>query len=353
MKGSIIMARKYTLTEESCIVRNKTLYRIKAEKDFGNVKKGDLGGFIEKEANLSHTGKAWVYDNAQVFDNAQVLDNACIYNNACIQNSARVFGEASVYDNATISDRARVYDNAQVRNKAKIYNSARVSGEARIYDNVDIFGHSNVFGNAVIYDNARIYDRAAIYGNAHIYDRADVYGDTHISDNARIYGNAHVYGDTNIYGNAYIFESANVFGNAIVFGDARVCELANVQYSRLNTDLREDLKASLRCQCNLIPENDKVIAYKVVHKNLHSLYTEKFVYEIGKIAVCENPAENNASCAAGLHFSNLTYWDNEATERFDNLVYLKAEIDLKDIITVQCGKIRCRKAKILSKIDIF
>lgn len=353
MKGSIIMARKYTLTEESCVVRNKTLYRIKAEKDFGDVKKGDLGGFIETEANLSHTGKAWVYDNAQVFDNARVLDNACIYNNSCIRDSACVFGEAKVYDNATVHDRARVYDNAQVRNKASIYNSARVSGEARIYDNADILGNANVFENAVIYDNARIYDRAAIYGNAHIYGRADVYGDTHISDNARICGNAHVFGDTRVFGNAYIFEIASVFGKAIVCGDARVCERASVQYSQLKTDLREDLKASLRCQCNLIPEGDKVIAYKVVHKNLHSLYDDNFIYKIGEIAFCINPREDNSSCAAGLHFSNLTYWDNEANERLDNLVYLKAEINLEDIITVQNGKIRCRKAKILSKIDIF
>ena len=347
------MARKYTLTEESCIVRGKTLYRIKAEKDFGDVKKGDLGGFIETEANLSHIGKAWVYDNAKVFDNAQVYDNACIYNDACIRHSACVFREAKVYDNAIVHDGARVYGNAQVRNRASIYNDARVSGEARIYDNADIFGNANVFGSADIYENARIYGNAVIYDDVDIYDRAEVYGDAWISGNARIADNARVYGDTRVFGNAYIFESASVFGKAIVYGDARVGERASVQYSQLKTDLREDLKASLRCQCNLIPENDKVIAYKVVNKNLSSLCDKNFIYKIGKVAVCENPAENNASCAAGLHFSNLTYWDNEATERLDNLIYLKAEIDLKDIITIQNGKIRCRRAKILSKIDIF
>jgi conserved domain protein len=29
------------------------LYRVEALKDFGNVKKGSIGGFIEKEDNLS------------------------------------------------------------------------------------------------------------------------------------------------------------------------------------------------------------------------------------------------------------------------------------------------------------
>ena len=35
---------KYKLTEESIVIYNKTLYRIEALKDFGDVKKGDKGG---------------------------------------------------------------------------------------------------------------------------------------------------------------------------------------------------------------------------------------------------------------------------------------------------------------------
>lgn len=39
--------KKYKLTEETIIVIDKSLYRIEALKDFGNVKKGDKGGFVE------------------------------------------------------------------------------------------------------------------------------------------------------------------------------------------------------------------------------------------------------------------------------------------------------------------
>jgi len=35
--------KKYELTKESKIVNGITLFRIKALRDFGNVKKGDLG----------------------------------------------------------------------------------------------------------------------------------------------------------------------------------------------------------------------------------------------------------------------------------------------------------------------
>ena len=33
--------------------------RIKALRSFMNVSKGDVGGFVEKEENLSHEGDCW------------------------------------------------------------------------------------------------------------------------------------------------------------------------------------------------------------------------------------------------------------------------------------------------------
>ena len=81
--------KKFELTAEFVTnVFGKKLFRIKALVAFGNVEKGELGGFIEKEDNLSHDGDAWVYGNAQVFGDAQVSGNA------------RVSGNAWVYDDA-------------------------------------------------------------------------------------------------------------------------------------------------------------------------------------------------------------------------------------------------------------
>ena len=51
--------KKFELTSESTInIFGKKLFRIKALVEFGNVKEGELGGFIEKEENLSHEGNA-------------------------------------------------------------------------------------------------------------------------------------------------------------------------------------------------------------------------------------------------------------------------------------------------------
>ena len=68
------MNKKYELLKDDTVTYfGRTLYRIKATTDFGYVKKGELGGYIEKEVNLSHHGYAWVSDDAMVFGNARVF----------------------------------------------------------------------------------------------------------------------------------------------------------------------------------------------------------------------------------------------------------------------------------------
>ncbi|MCI9078318.1 MAG: hypothetical protein HFH68_05240 [Lachnospiraceae bacterium] len=107
--------------------RKVVLNRIRALKDFGNVKAGDIGGWIECEKNLSQKGDAWVGGDAKVYGNAIVRDNAKVYDNA------KVCGNAKVYDNAIVYDSAKVYDNAKVCGSAKVCGNAIVRDNAIVY----------------------------------------------------------------------------------------------------------------------------------------------------------------------------------------------------------------------------
>ena len=60
------MEKKYILTEEAKEVGGHILHRIQAMRDFGGVQKGDLGGWVESEENLSHDGDCWIFDNGSV-----------------------------------------------------------------------------------------------------------------------------------------------------------------------------------------------------------------------------------------------------------------------------------------------
>ena len=64
--------KKFKLTSETKVFLGKTLYRIEATINFSSVQKGDKGGFIEREENLSRENDAWVYGDAQVYGNARV-----------------------------------------------------------------------------------------------------------------------------------------------------------------------------------------------------------------------------------------------------------------------------------------
>ena len=82
------MNKKFEFTGEVKEIFGRKLRQIRAKIAFGNVEAGEIGGWIEKEENLSEPGNAWVSDDAQVYGNARVYGNAWVYGNAlvCIQS---------------------------------------------------------------------------------------------------------------------------------------------------------------------------------------------------------------------------------------------------------------------------
>ena len=126
--------KKYELTEETKIIGDKMLFRIRALRSFGDIKAGDLGGFIENERNLSHEDNAWVSGNAKVIDNARVSDNALVSGETRVGGNALVNGNARVSGNARVIDNARVSGYAKVGGKAIVGGEAWVSGEAQVSD---------------------------------------------------------------------------------------------------------------------------------------------------------------------------------------------------------------------------
>ena len=98
--------KKFELTTGFKMFNEKKLFRIKALIDFSDVKAGELGGYVEKENNLSQDGNAWIYGNAKVWGNAKVFENAKVWGNAEVYGDAKVFGNAEVFENAKVCENA-------------------------------------------------------------------------------------------------------------------------------------------------------------------------------------------------------------------------------------------------------
>ena len=90
------MEKKYILTEETKEVGGHILHKIQAVRDFGDVQKGDLGGWVESEENLSHDGDCWISGNGRVSGDGRVSSNARIGVNAYISSPRSYFVQGPI-----------------------------------------------------------------------------------------------------------------------------------------------------------------------------------------------------------------------------------------------------------------
>ena len=141
------MDKKYKLTDEYIVHYGIKLFRIEALKDFRNVRKGDKGGFVENENNLSHDEDCWISGDAKVFGDASVYENAKIFGNASVYGYAKVYGNANIYENA------------------EIYGTAIVHCNSFVFGYTNVFDDSEVHGNAIVYGNAELSNDAEVSSN--------------------------------------------------------------------------------------------------------------------------------------------------------------------------------------------
>ena len=160
-----MVAKKYKIRKDlSYTFDGHKLYRIEALKNFGDVKKGSIGGFVENDKNLSQEGNCWIFLDAKVYGNA------------------KVFGNAIINGFAQVCDNAMVYGNEQVNRYSKIKNNARVYGNARIEGNSIVKDNAQVYGHSILLENAQVCDNANLIGTCLVRDNAIVCGDTDIYD---------------------------------------------------------------------------------------------------------------------------------------------------------------------------
>ena len=153
--------KKYELTSNFKMCLGKKIFQIRALVNLKNgVKVGELGGWIEKEENLSHIGDAWV------------SDNACVTDNACVSGDAQVRGNAWVTGDAWVSDNAWVTDNAYVAGDAHVFDNACVSGDAWVTGKAWVTVKAHVAGNAWV---SKIADLLQITGLGTAHRTTTVY----------------------------------------------------------------------------------------------------------------------------------------------------------------------------------
>ena len=148
------MERKYELVKEEG--KDTNLFRIRALVDIPGilVRKGDIGGYVESEANLSQEGHCWLFGNAQVVGDATVSDNATVHDSARIRGGSEILESATVRGNATICGNSSISGNAFIEGCVWIHNSS-VRGDAVIDGLAQVYGGS-IFHTRHIFCASRV-----------------------------------------------------------------------------------------------------------------------------------------------------------------------------------------------------
>lgn len=165
------MNKKYILTEKTRTIVYRehriVVHQIMAVRDFDayafylgkayikHIKRGDLGGYIQSEKNLSHDGVAWVDDDAVVFN------------------------EAFVCDNAWVGGNSKIYGKTIVRGYAKITDRADIGGKIVITDHAKIIGRSHLRGNLVVKDFSVIKQAGILGYNVEVFGKTVIEHTTH------------------------------------------------------------------------------------------------------------------------------------------------------------------------------
>ncbi len=141
--------KKYQLLEDDAIIRDgRKLYRLQALRDVRfDVRRGSQGGYVESEANLSHEGTCWLFENACAYEDARVEGEARMHGHATLRGKAKLSGDATLWDHAIVQGEAKVGGGSQLNNQVVVGGSAILKGNVLLYDNVHVGGNAYLEGD--------------------------------------------------------------------------------------------------------------------------------------------------------------------------------------------------------------
>lgn len=214
------MKKKYEILKTNTYNMNgKTLYRIIAIRNFGDIKKGEIGGFVESERNLSHNGNCWIHDDAKVYEKGKVYGDAQIYDHSMVYGKAKVYGHAKLFKSSLVTENAKIYGSScltgftAIRHKVRIYGNAKIA-DAMISNETKVYGNVIVdTGGVIIQGNSKIYGSSYISGDTKIVD-CFIHGCSEIND-VRCIKQSNISGVTKLEYNDKRIKNMNIIDNKV------------------------------------------------------------------------------------------------------------------------------------------
>ena len=245
------MQKFVRLEQELRLPDGRIVKRIMALRDFGNVKKGDIGGFVEWIDNLSHEGDCWIADNAIVAGWSRVSGDALVKNHAkcdgfvsvsdraVIGDDALLEGYVAAYgdvkiglfsylkDGAVARDHATIfcqcrYSNSGKRRVPHVFERATVSGHARLEGRISMSGTSTATDHTTLRDNVRLRENSHAGGHSILEGQATLLWNAMASRHTRIGGRSTLSGNVFAGGHSVISGKSMLLCNVFVAGNVAI-----------------------------------------------------------------------------------------------------------------------------------
>ena len=99
-------------------------YRVKALRNFKDVREGDVGGLVSNEKSVSQEGNCWV------FPDAKMLDDSKIFNNATLRHRSMMYGKTEMHDDSTMRG------DAEMRGTSELHGYSAIRGTHKLVDKI-------------------------------------------------------------------------------------------------------------------------------------------------------------------------------------------------------------------------
>lgn len=122
------------------------LRQVRAIQDFGEIKAGDVGGFIQHEHNLSQSGLCWLDKDSICYGDSKITSDAFVANSTII--SSKIGAESSILDsfvcNSEITGESYISNSTisftNIRGNVKItrgtYQRCKIRGNVKLNQNL-------------------------------------------------------------------------------------------------------------------------------------------------------------------------------------------------------------------------
>ena len=193
-------SRKYELTNISMEFGIKTLYRIRALKDFSDVKRGELGGWVSSEDNLSQEGNCWIYNEAKCMDNAKMYNNSTMHDYSEMYDYSIMRGDSEMHSYTEMHDYAIMYSCSKMYGCSEMHDSSTMHGNSTMYGNSMMCDYSRMFDNSEMFDNSAMYEYSVMNGYSIMFDSSEMHDRSEMHDHSKMYGDSILKDKEKLYG---------------------------------------------------------------------------------------------------------------------------------------------------------